>query len=483
MNIFLDKMLALTNDQIDWILRAYTQRRTTPLGGVLTKMTSDYNQLEGDFSSHAVKFYRQYTASIENSPHFDLFRSLYHGVQHLAGRAYTSVPSVRTVPSLSTDPIKDREELVANLKNMAVVTGTGVSMQLAGSGKKVLTWASLLIELSSSIVGLCGDRLLKQLGNYRLLTDPSPTDPTESYFIQKGQALKQLMELYSVEHGVPVDYTRYIYQAFSQVTASDVSKSRSAASLAEAIRALNIPVATTNYDMLLEECLGRFEVNLLTDERHVSAADTKHFVYHLHGLWYSAQGLVLVDSSYRDHAETFKASVRKLVQGSIKQLLFVGTKAGIFDQHFRTFLHGTRKRHFLLVRGDKEVGEICAELSRLKIPSSRLCVLSYGNDYGDLAKYLWRLAADAGYQRTVFESFTREVQGSSGTIAVERASRRILEGAAVGVGASVGAGAGAGAAGVLHDDPTFDPDQHNFQDVPTEGNVKWERITVEYASQ
>src|SRR5262249_42963383 len=122
----------------------------------------------------------------------------------------------------------------------------------------------------------------------------------------------------------------------------------------EAIRALKVPIATTNYDGLIEEVYGFHPVQWkdgARDERDLRGDDPG--VLHLHGHWQDPRSVILGIRSYEkvlgnEHAQTIQRALR-----TTRSLLFVGCGAGLKDPNFGALLQWSRQvfkgseyRHF-----------------------------------------------------------------------------------------------------------------------------------------
>ena len=163
----------------------------------------------------------------------------------------------------------------------------------------------------------------------------------------------------------------------------------------EGLRDLKLPIATTNYDGLIEEVTGRTAVTWQDGakvERVIRGDDQG--VLHLHGFWDRPETVILGIRDYQKilgdtHAQTMQKAIR-----ATRTLLFVGCGEGLRDPNFGAFLRWTQQvfpesefRHFRLAR-DSEV----ADLQALHPQAERIFVLSYGRDYKDLGPFLRGLA-------------------------------------------------------------------------------------------
>jgi len=159
----------------------------------------------------------------------------------------------------------------------------------------------------------------------------------------------------------------------------------------EALQALDLVLATTNYDSLIEEVTGLEPVTWTDGARveRVVRGDEKG-VLHLHGHWMKPESVILDARSYERilgdaHAQTMLRALQ-----ATTTLLFVGCGDGLSDPNFGALLRWTGKvfaqseyRRFRLAR-DSEL----EDLRRQHPPEQRLFPVSYGKNHGDLLPYL-----------------------------------------------------------------------------------------------
>jgi SIR2-like domain/AAA domain len=167
----------------------------------------------------------------------------------------------------------------------------------------------------------------------------------------------------------------------------------------EALRDLDAPLATTNYDGILEEVTGWKPVTWRDGAlvERVLRGDDKG-VLHLHGYYEQPASVVLGMRSYADvlgsaHAQTVQQSLRLM-----NSLVFVGCGTGLVDPNLGALLRWTRGvfagsgyRHFLLARADQ-----VAALQKEHPAEERLFVISYGSNHTDLAPFLRGLRPPTG---------------------------------------------------------------------------------------
>jgi tetratricopeptide (TPR) repeat protein len=163
----------------------------------------------------------------------------------------------------------------------------------------------------------------------------------------------------------------------------------------EALRDLGLPLATTNYDDLLEEVTGlpaaTWQDTWVIED--LVRGKSPRAILHLHGHWQRPDSVVLDSPTYARAAPIVQALLRALRLGHT--LLFVGCGEGLADPSWSTLrswsqeiLAGSRYRHFRLCR----TGEL-ADLERQHPLDERLFPVAYGPSFGDLAPFLSQLRA------------------------------------------------------------------------------------------
>ncbi|RZM19760.1 MAG: NACHT domain-containing protein, partial [Pedobacter sp.] len=152
-------------------------------------------------------------------------------------------------------------------------------------------------------------------------------------------------------------YKRWMYNLFEDIT-PDTNRMHEAL---RAIAALNIPIATLNYDTLIESVTGLNSISL-SDLRRTSnwIRGSDNGVLHLHGSWQMPESCVL---GIRDYEKTIGSETRDLFQrslGAFKRLLFIGCGDTFSDPNFsvliqwlRTNMGATALQHYALVPDDQ----------------------------------------------------------------------------------------------------------------------------------
>lgn len=229
---------------------------------------------------------------------------------------------------MAYNPVDDLRRDIAN-GDVLVVVGTGVSLAATGGkpNESVASWQGLLLNGVDRCEGL--DSLSRSKaaklraaihsGNLDRLLDAA------------GEVRKALRGSDDSEVRI------WLRDTVGQLKSKDRE-------LLEAIRDLGLPIATTNYDDLLEEVTGWRPVTWMDGDRAIRASQGKEkFVLHLHGHWSKLESVILDRESYdrirsHDLAQTILRGAR-----AFKTLLFVGCGDGLSDPNFGALLEWARE--------------------------------------------------------------------------------------------------------------------------------------------
>ena len=168
-------------------------------------------------------------------------------------------------------------------------------------------------------------------------------------------------------------------------------------SVIEAIRDLNLSIATTNYDGLLEEVTGFPPVTWLDCDRVIRVIRRQEpGIIHFHGHWREPESVVLGTSSYErilghPHAQEVLRSLMTL-----QCLVFVGCGDGLSDPNFGQLLRwakgvfaDTETQHYRLCRQGEYDG------LRARHGEDHLHPISYGSGHSSLEPFLRTLGSFA----------------------------------------------------------------------------------------
>jgi len=165
----------------------------------------------------------------------------------------------------------------------------------------------------------------------------------------------------------------------------------------EALKSLDVVLATTNYDDLLEVATGLPPVTWKDGARveRVLRGDEKA-ILHLHGHWQRPDSVILGIRSYERVLGSEHAQAMLRAMAVMRTILFVGCGEGLKDPNFAALLAWTGKvfadseyRRFRLSRIE-EVDSL-----RKEYPAEqRLFVIGYGAGFADLAPFLETLRSE-----------------------------------------------------------------------------------------
>ena len=164
----------------------------------------------------------------------------------------------------------------------------------------------------------------------------------------------------------------------------------SAPAVLAAIKGLDAPLATTNYDRLLESYTDLPAITL-QDGGALNVLNGDHRgILHLHGVWDKPESVVLGARSYLEVMRDERAQEILHAMRLTRTLLFVGCGSGLEDPNFEQFrawlarvVSGSVSRAYRLARH----GEVLA-LRKLHQRDERIVVLDYGDEYADLIPFL-----------------------------------------------------------------------------------------------
>jgi hypothetical protein len=245
---------------------------------------------------------------------------------------------------------------------LVCMTGIGVSCGIVKDPR--LTWGGLLDAMRTLLVGSCNGDDIKPWVDADTSTKASILEKIVSQSnLDYRELLSKIMR--SIEY--PENYHP----------------------LAVAISNLGLPIATTNYDIILESSLNRFVANLATSKDLTRHTDV---IYHVHGVWYDTDSVVLSDHDYESTRNSFESNICKLESDNKRSLLFIGCQDGIIDKHFRLLFNNNCKytggKHFALLRG-QDCRMLCnSPIFRNAVAAGSLFPVIYGYDYNELPEFI-----------------------------------------------------------------------------------------------
>jgi hypothetical protein len=163
--------------------------------------------------------------------------------------------------------------------------------------------------------------------------------------------------------------------------------------LYKAIARIRAPIATTNYDLLAEEALGRgtrcwqeaFDVGAWFRTPEVNRP-----IFHMHGIYTEARSVVLGHTSYQALGTHEYAQFVQKVLAATQSFLFIGCGAGLEDPNLGQLIEWIRenaatagRRHYRLCL-ERELPLLQSKMK----DGDRVFPVSYGPDYDDLTKFI-----------------------------------------------------------------------------------------------
>lgn len=261
-----------------------------------------------------------------------------------------------------------------------LLVGSGVTIQ-ATEGAKAASWGGLLDLGISRCEELAAERGLSEFDGGAARAKLKSTNVAE--VIASATLVEQRLR---AAKGT-------VFRDFLKQTVGSLMASRP--EVLQALKELELPLLTTNYDVLLEATLGVQGMSWTSDGLvQEFLAGKRRSVLHVHGHYAEPDSVVLGAKSYERIAKDkkFQNTLRSLMQS--RSLIFVGLGSGLDDPNFSKLIEwvidvklSDSRHHFLLLR-DAE-----AQARRPHMPlNSRIHVVGYGASHADLVPFLQRLA-------------------------------------------------------------------------------------------
>lgn len=268
---------------------------------------------------------------------------------------------------MSRDPVEDLRQEIAK-GHVLVVVGSGVSSG-ATNKNPLASWKGLLEDGIERCVRKRDERWATRL--------------KEDLTTNNLNDLLSVAERVSTELGFPNgrEYRDWLAETVGRLHAQDRS-------VLEAIRDLGFPLATTNYDGLIEEVTGHPAVTWRAGARIKRVLQGEEpGILHLHGYWEEPESVVLGIRSYErilghEHAQAVLRAVQTL-----KTFLFIGCGEGLDDPNFGALFEWARlafkeagDRHFRLCLDSEEADLLKKDDLIRPVP--------YGADHSKLLQFL-----------------------------------------------------------------------------------------------
>lgn len=176
-------------------------------------------------------------------------------------------------PSLTSNQkhYKDLARLIG--RQAVIVCGAGVSAQIAPDHRHVLLWKDLVVLLARRLQLFINNNDAYNEEQVNAINTP------DAPFTSLSQNYSETMKGWGDTRGISLTYHALLHSIFQNVSPAPKQLSHTPESLGEALQALLSPIITTNYDTLLDQCLGRLPINLLGDlKRHADAGQLENFL-------------------------------------------------------------------------------------------------------------------------------------------------------------------------------------------------------------
>jgi parallel beta-helix repeat protein len=291
-----------------------------------------------------------------------------------------SVTGKGAVAASNTDqhPNELRDELREALRSGAAVVVTGAGVSQAVSGGAALGWDGLL----AAGIRWCDAHVPRLPQGWAVALEQVLALGDVSSMLATAQMVTDWME---APEGGP--FREFLYHSFHDLPVVN-------ADVLYAIAELGVPVATTNYDNLIEDALGWDRATWVDSHRLQRVfRQREHAVAHLHGHWDEPRSVILGIRSYDELLEHAGAQGLSHALATMSSLVLIGMGEGAKDPNWsalRTWMTsafpGTMYKHFRLCRS--------SERDRLaeEHQGERILPVVYGDQFEDLVPFLRELA-------------------------------------------------------------------------------------------
>lgn len=260
---------------------------------------------------------------------------------------------------------------------LLVITGAGTSLELASKSTPSVSWKAL-IQSALSFCALKGLIDPIQLARYEALLTSTDIDEligAATFATRKLGGSKDIL------------FADWLNSVFSKQKCSNGAMKNSIIALSKS----NIPIATLNYDILLEKA-SRLPTISMDESRKVMGWARREAagILHLHGVWDKPDSVVFASE---DYVTAVKDEFRQNLQrglASYKHVLFVGCGATFEDPNLSGLIAwmksvvgtGALKHHALVRNGD------VAERHEDKLWHGFIDPIGYGDNYSDLPQFI-----------------------------------------------------------------------------------------------
>lgn len=259
-------------------------------------------------------------------------------------------------------------------KKAMVVVGAGISMSATNSAR-CASWSGLLeaginrcLELSLGSENWAEER------RYQLLEKTS-----SELFLAIADDVST--KLHAPNHG---EFKRWLRETVGSLS---IEK----ADIITALKSLQLPIVTTNYDSLIATGLNLKAISWKqSNEVSRFLRGDSQAVFHVHGYWENSESIILGSKSYERIVSHSHAQATLRAIASTHSLIFVGYGEGLMDPNFRQFiewisetLFESEHRHYRL-----DLRKNLPEERSLDNAEGCLVPIAYGDNYSDLPGFL-----------------------------------------------------------------------------------------------
>ena len=198
----------------------------------------------------------------------------------------------------------------ANSNRLIIVCGAGVSLS-ATRGDSRAGWAGFLRYGLS----WCKDCAVQFEGDQGLAR--ADADLLAGDLVSAADKIQRALEKAG-------EWTRFLAESIGNLRLSDPT-------IAKLVRRLHSPIATTNYDTLLEDALGLTHVTWQGKLFGAALRGENSAIAHLHGIYTEPASVVLGSRSYGRHQADAHAQALQQALALQRSMLFVGVGDGLED--------------------------------------------------------------------------------------------------------------------------------------------------------
>ena len=260
---------------------------------------------------------------------------------------------------------------------LLVITGAGTSMGLASKSTPAVSWKALIQSALSfcSLKGLIDPVQLARYEAILISTDIDEMIGVATFATKKLGGPKGIL------------FADWLNSVFSMQRCSNGAMKNAVIALSKS----NVPIATLNYDVLLEKA-SRLSTISMDEPRKVMGWARREAagILHLHGVWDKPHSVVFASE---DYVTAVKDEFRQNLQRgltSYKHVLFIGCGTTFEDPNLAGLITwmrsvvgtGALKHHALVLNSE------VAERHKDKLWHGFVDPIGYGNDHLDLPQFI-----------------------------------------------------------------------------------------------